>query len=435
MFKTLNNIVIFKSLLLKLTTIFLLFLWFFNFGFINFVFADDDLATLKIKREELQKEISEIQKQLNQVRSDKKTLERQISILNLEIRELNIGIRQADLAIRETGVAIKEKEAVIEEIKNNIAKIKGDLSRALRNINEIDQVSTAEILIAYSNLSEFFNNLKSTKDIQRFIFLSLNDIKKLKLAEENNIQELQDDLTEQFRTKKLQEINLFGVKSKENEKKALASSKKGEEAALISRLEEVQSALFNIQRYFTEFVLKGTRVSTEDIISFVKEAGASTGIRAAYLLAALEVETKLGENIGKGDWQKDTKLEQRGAFLEVTKKLGLNPNDVPVSAKPSYGWGGAMGPAQFLPKTWQVYEDEIAKITGSNPPNPWNMRDAIYAMALFLVKRGANDLGREKAASRAYISGRPNCSSYICNSYANNIQKKAVAWQEYLESK
>ena len=31
-------------------------------------------------------------------------------------------------------------------------------------------------------------------------------------------------------------------------------------------------------------------------------------------------------------------------FLTIVQRLGLNPDNVPVSKKPPYGWGGALGP-------------------------------------------------------------------------------------------
>lgn len=66
-------------------------------------------------------------------------------------------------------------------------------------------------------------------------------------------------------------------------------------------------------------------------------------------------------------------------FYQITKKLGLNPDTTPISCPindPCKGliagqnsWGGAMGPAQFMPTTWLSYRNQVSKITGNNPAN------------------------------------------------------------------
>lgn len=132
------------------------------------------------------------------------------------------------------------------------------------------------------------------------------------------------------------------------------------------------------------------------------------------------------------------KPNQHAAFLAITNKLNLDPDKMPVSARPcaksvrdrigpgkpcGYGWGGAMGPAQFIPTTWLLFEEKVARITGHNPPNPWNIEDAFTASATFLAESGAaarTEAGEIRAA-KTYLSGRPSCSSYSCRAYASAI--------------
>jgi len=72
------------------------------------------------------------------------------------------------------------------------------------------------------------------------------------------------------------------------------------------------------------------------------------------------------------------------------------------------GWGGAMGPAQFIPSTWIGYRDRVATLTGKKA-DPWDTRDAFVAAALLLKANGANGTkdGYWKAAMR-YFSGSTN---------------------------
>ena len=95
-----------------------------------------------------------------------------------------------------------------------------------------------------------------------------------------------------------------------------------------------------------------------------------------------------------------------------------------------------MGPAQFLPTTWLIYEDEIAHLTGKNPPSPWSMEDAVTAMSLYLKRYGADDSSEEHLAARAYVGGA-GCIKRIsntCRIYANQVVRKADQWEEYLTS-
>jgi membrane-bound lytic murein transglycosylase B len=72
-------------------------------------------------------------------------------------------------------------------------------------------------------------------------------------------------------------------------------------------------------------------------------------------------------------------------FLQIVQQLGLNPSQMLVSCPNADGvYGGAMGPAQFEPSTWELYVSSIASITGDNPPSPWSNADAFVATALYL---------------------------------------------------
>ena len=114
--------------------------------------------------------------------------------------------------------------------------------------------------------------------------------------------------------------------------------------------------------------------------------------------------------------------------------MGLDPDAQKVSREPSYGCGGAMGPAQFIPSTWLGYASQVMKLTGRSNANPWNTEDAFTAAAIKLAKAGATSQTRagELAAAKAYISGNPNCSQAVCASYSNTILQKAATIQENL---
>ena len=82
-----------------------------------------------------------------------------------------------------------------------------------------------------------------------------------------------------------------------------------------------------------------------------------------------------------------------------------------------------------------AYEAEVARLTGHNPPDPWNIEDAFTAAALKLARGGASSKTRagEMRAARAYIGGSPNCSRSICNHYANLVVDKVEDIEQELQ--
>ena len=113
-------------------------------------------------------------------------------------------------------------------------------------------------------------------------------------------------------------------------------------------------------------------------------------------------------------------------FLEIIEKLNKvkdlarDPFETPVSCPMSYGWGGAMGPAQFMPKTWGKYGygDRVEKITGK-ASDPWDIKDAFLASALYLSDYGAakQTYNDEFNAALSYFAGPSWYKSMYKNVY------------------
>ena len=61
-----------------------------------------------------------------------------------------------------------------------------------------------------------------------------------------------------------------------------------------------------------------------------------------------------------------------------------------------------MGPAQFIPSTWAMYEKRLAKATGHAVPSPWDPSDAIMAAALYSMDNGADK--QTKTAERQFVN-------------------------------
>ena len=86
-----------------------------------------------------------------------------------------------------------------------------------------------------------------------------------------------------------------------------------------------------------------------------------------------------------------------------------------------------MGPAQFIPSTWNLVQADVSKYTGHDVPNPWNFEDALTAAAVYLHDLGAkeNGAGEYNAASRYYGGSA---------SYAKSVQSRTWCIQQYIEN-
>ncbi len=148
-----------------------------------------------------------------------------------------------------------------------------------------------------------------------------------------------------------------------------------------------------------------------------------TGVRPAFLMSILQEELalektdmcyltdiKTGEGIRAVGNEKRIKTmhptRDLPAFLDITKTLGKDPLKTLVTCPMSFGWGGAMGPADFIPSTWILYKDKIESIT-KKVADPWDIKDAFLACGLYLSDSGAKSRTKqgEWDAAMIYFSG------------------------------
>ena len=183
-------------------------------------------------------------------------------------------------------------------------------------------------------------------------------------------------------------------------------------------------------------------------VNLAQWVAAKVKIRPAFLLSIFQEELKLekfdmcyltnfktGEGVRVDNGQRLARVMKPKRdipdFLAITKQLGKNPSKTPVTCPMTFGWGGAMGPADFIPSTWMKYAKKIEKITGKSA-NPWNIRDAFLAAGLYLSDSGAKQETKteEWKAAMIYFSGSPN-SSYTW--YANGAMATAAQIQKKIE--
>lgn len=408
----------------------------------------DDIAQKNRQIEEIQRQIDEYQRQIDENRSKASTLQGQINKLNAQIGQINLQIRSLGVSIDQTELEIQDTQQHIVTTEEKLAKHRGALGEYLRLAYETDQTTLTEILLNHATLSDFFNELNNVQATQDNLRVIISDMKVLREDLETRKEDLEGKQEDLEHLKTLQEIEKQNLNSDQNQKNKILKDTKGQEAKYQQLVQKSVKDIENIRQQIGYLLQTG--ISAEDAVKYAQLAALGAGIRPAFLLALLEIESRLGKNVGTGNWNDDMyqcylrlaeiaktpdrkqmylkRAEiEKSAFFSIITKLGLDPNTVKVSREPSYGCGGAMGPAQFIPSTWLGYEAEVSRLTGHSPVSPWNFQDAFTASAIKLARGGATSQDRagESAAARAYISGNSKCVTATCNSYVSAIQRKA----------
>lgn len=413
----------------------------------------DEITNLRAREQELERQIAEYQRQADTAGAQSTTLKNEIAKLNAQIGQINAQISSLTASIDRTGLEIQQTETGIAEAERKIGLYQQALAEMVRETDATDREPLAILLLRNAALSDFFDQLHSiqqTQDNLRLTIRSIRDLHEELDQQHEQLKERQGDLE---RLKTLQEIQQREVASVKNSKNKVLQVTKGEESKFQQLAQKSQRDLARLRDQITYLIQGGLTV--EDAVRYAELAAIGAGIRPAFLLALLEVESRLGRNVGTGNWRDDMYLcyqrlanyypsrrahylkraeDEKNAYFSIMGSLGLDPDSQKVSREPTYGCGGAMGPAQFIPTTWLAYVAEITNLTGHNPVSPWNFQDAFTASAIKLARGGATSKDRtgETRAAKAYISGSPTCASATCNSYASTILSKAAQIEQDL---
>ncbi len=396
------------------------------------------------RKAELEKELAGLEKEAEGLRGviaekqqESASLERDISIFDAQIKKSQLEIKARDISIKNIVSSIGEKSVQVDELLLKVEREKRSLAEILRRLNELDHTALIETLLGGDDLSEFFAELDSIEALQQSMHESIALLKETKITTENEIDDLESKKTEENQLRALQVLEKKRIEEREVEKKNLLKITKGKEAEYQKVLEARQKDAATIRSQL--FLLTGSPdIPFERAVELANKAFQKTGVRPAFLLGVIAEESNLGANVGTGNWREDLShsrcAKQRTAFQEITSELGLNPDLMPVSKKAWYGYcGGAMGPAQFIPTTWLLYKNLVARHTGHNPPNPWDAEDAFMASALLLKDNGAAEgtYQAERRAALRYLAGG-NWFKPAYAFYGDDVMSLASKYQEQM---
>jgi peptidoglycan hydrolase CwlO-like protein len=367
----------------------------------------DREAALRGELSRLTEEIDGLRNELRAVRQQARSFAQELDRFDKEIRLIELSLERSERTIAETAAHAAEIEAAIASEEEVIERAQGMIGAILRDIAVADDESPLEVVFSSESLSHLLDDVVAKRQLERALLARLDDLR----ARERDLllkrEELSKKRTEEEELERLLAVERDELLVQRKLRSELLAETRGREEAFANRLkeEEANAAKIRTELYLLADLRKA--IPFGDAYAIAKKMADAVGIRPAFLLAVLQKESRLGALVGNGYWRTDMHPRDWQAFLEITGELGLDPDKVPVSRKPSYGWGGAMGPAQFLPQTWLHYRDRIADLTGHHPPSPWVIEDAFAAAALKLAAGGATTKTPEAEwrAAMMYFAG------------------------------
>lgn len=395
---------------------------------------DAIIAEKEKEREIVKDKIGTYQAQVVEKKKQANTLSDELAVYDAQIEESVLQITSTDIGINEINISIDQHKASIVEMEAKVSREKDVISECIRQMYEYDQESLLEIILKKEDFSDFFVEVNNIDVTNKQLITSVEELKTLRQKTEEEQAALELNKEEQLQIREMQAAQKSYLAEQRQKRDQLLAFIKKEEKNLNGLISENAKALSDINSQIYYLQSLGDSISFDDAKSAANYAAGLTGVRQAYLLGILKVESNLGTNVGRGTYLVDMMPSHRDTFVAICQGLGLDPANMPVSKKPtSYsGWGGAMGPAQMMPKTWMGYVDEVARLTGHNPPNPWNLQDALVSMAVKVSKVGgvtSQDYNSEYKAAAMYFAGS-NWQKFTW--YADRVMEYASAYAQGL---
>jgi peptidoglycan hydrolase CwlO-like protein len=412
------------------------------------VFAQSE-EQLKAELAKTEREIKEQEAILNQQKVKSNTILGEVNKLTSQINVVQRTIDAKNSVIKEIGSDISIKDQTVNQLNDKLDRSTEVLAGIVRAKNKIDDISLFEIVSAHPKLSDFFVDVDSVSTVQKSIDNLLSQIRELRGLTQDEKKKLEEKKSREQDIKVQIEAQKKEVAVKQGEQKGLLATSKATEQTYAQALAEKQAKANAIRSAL--FKLRDTQgISFDEALKYAQSASKATGVRTAFILAILQQESNLGVNVGtcnragdpvekkwynimpgptSGSWRDDQTI-----YLDIVKKLGRDPETTPLSCPIGNGWGGAMGPSQFIPTTWKGYAGRVASALGVATADPWNPQHAFMATAIYMsdLGAGAQTYSAEHMAAQKYYAGG-NWALPQNQFYGNQVLAHADAFQTNID--
>ena len=392
-----------------------------------------------------------ISQDITKTTQQKNTLQNQITALKKKIQNLDYQISQSNVKVSSLSIQITDTKDSIDGTSEDIEDSQSQIASILRSIYEEDQKPSFIILLE-GNLSDFFSNIAYLGGLNLKVSELLDSTKDLQSYLENQKEKIDGEVGQLQKTIALQTLQKKENEQNKTEQQQYLNLTEAQYQRQLQDKQEIEEKSAKIKSMLFQTIGVAKAPTFGEALEIAKTIGTMTGIRPAFLLAVISQESAIGRNVGQcvltNPDTGDGKRISTGAmvirimkptrdvqpFLQITQALGRDPYDTPVSCwipayvkGAPYGWGGAMGPAQFIPSTWNLFTDRLTLLLGK-APDPWVINDSFTASALYLGDLGAKaqTMSAEKNAASRYYGGS--------SAYANSVYTRATCIQTFIDN-
>jgi hypothetical protein len=443
----------------KITVVFCLI--FISTFFAPLIYAESDAerkSRLEAELQNVERQILTQQRLVEDKQTERQSLERDMAIIDGQIKQAQLGLQARSVSIKQLSFQIGEKEEMLGILEEKQRKQRESLADLVRKSASMEDFTLVEVMLSKQTFSEFFADVATYQSIKESLNESLSILQNIKDDTFTQKEQLESKQETEAEMKRIQELEKQEIEKKEKEKNKILTVTKGEEKAYQQLLESQQRTAAQLRSALFDLLGGGGGIPFPEAVELAKYASVKTGVPASLILAILEQETNLGSHLGSciyNDFRGDRVVmhPDRDApiYLAIAKIQGFDPRSKQVSCPITsngerYGWGGAMGPSQFIPSTWAVYggivntgsgwvyseaNDAIRSLNGGgSPANPFSNRDAFLATALLLRDNGANGTpSGDRLAALRYYAGWGGASNPANAFYGDQVMERKARLQ------
>jgi len=387
-------------------------------------------------------EAAQTQAELTAQKNKSSSIASDVALLNSLIAKAKQQITIKNQIIAALGTQITEKQATIQTLTDKLNAENESLAQILRQKNEVDTMTLTEMLLSDENISDFFLDEDNLDTINKSLQESLNVVEGTKQETASEKADLQAQQVQQADLLNQIVVQKNQTQEQQTIQAQLLASSKQQEQTYASLLAQKQAQAAKISAALFHLAGGSKAIPFGDAYKYAQVASSITGVRPAFILAILKQESNLGSDqggcyvtnlsTGAGTRASDGEVianvmkspRDTTPYETILSALGLTVANTQVSCPEkvggSYmGYGGAMGPTQFIPSTWILFSSRIEKALNESASNPWDPQDAIMATALYMEDLGATSPSKERTAACEYYSGH-GCTGYA-SSYGNSV--------------